>query len=66
MPQAPKSTDRQEIIQRMLEALQTPVKDLTKWEENFLESVTEQFESRRSLSDRQFEILDELYNEKTG
>ena len=66
MPQLPKPKDRQEVIQRMLEALEAPVKELTKWEENFLESVKEQFESRHSLSDRQFEILDGIYNDKTG
>jgi len=50
----------------MLEALKTPVKELSKWEENFLESVAEQFEPRHSLSERQYEILDNLYSEKTG
>jgi hypothetical protein len=66
MPPVPNPTARQEAIQRMLEALKTPVKELSKWEENFLESVAEQFETRHSLSERQYEILDNLYSEKTG
>lgn len=56
---------RKKQIQEMLDALQTPSKELTKWEENFLESLAEQFETRGTLSDRQFEILDRIYTEKT-
>jgi hypothetical protein len=54
-----------ELIQHMLDALQTPHKELTKWEENFLESIGDQFEKRGSLSDRQTEILERIYAEKT-
>lgn len=56
---------RKKQIQEMLEALETPSKELTKWEENFLESLAEQFEKRGTLSDRQFEILDRIHTEKT-
>ena len=57
--------DRRQVIQQMLNQLETPSKDLTKWEENFLESIAEQFETRGTLSDKQYEILDRIYAEKT-
>lgn len=61
----PSAQDRQALIQHMLTALETPSKSLTKWEENFVESLTEQFERKKSLSDRQLEILDRIYTENT-
>lgn len=64
MPQA--SPQQQAIIQSMFQALDTPSKDLTKWEENFLESISEQFEQSKSLSERQLEILQRIYDEKTS
>jgi hypothetical protein len=56
---------RKEVIQQMLHALESPHKDLTEWEENFLESIAKQFDRSGSLSDKQFEILDRIYAEKT-
>ena len=57
---------RTTLIQHMLDALETPHKDLTSWEETFIGSLAEQFDSRRSLSDRQFDILERIYTEKTA
>lgn len=57
--------DKRAVIQQMLEQLETPSKVLSKWEENFLESIADQFQRSGSLSDRQFEILDRIYSEKT-
>lgn len=34
---------------------------LTTWENNFLDSVREQFEKKRQLSSKQFEILERIY-----
>ena len=56
---------QQQAIQHMLQTLESPSKELTKWEENFLESITEQFQKRQSLSERQYEILERIYAEKT-
>lgn len=58
--------DKKAVIEQMLQALETPSKTLTKWEENFLESIADQFKTRHSLSERQFEILDRIYSEKTS
>lgn len=39
--------------------------NLTKWELDFMESITEQFEKRNSISDKQEEILERIYTDKT-
>ena len=39
--------------------------NLTKWEKDFMESITEQFAGRKSISDKQEEILERIYAEKT-
>jgi len=54
------------LIKHMLTSLETPNEELTKWEENFIESVSEQFGKKNNLSDRQIEILDKIYAEKTS
>jgi len=48
-----------------IEAAQLAGEKLTKWEENFLESISEQLTERGSLSERQVEILERIYAEKT-
>lgn len=58
--------DPKAFIAHMLAELETPAKSLSKWEEDFVESVSEQFERRGSLSDRQAEILERIYAEKTA
>lgn len=37
---------------------------LSKWEQNFVESLVDQWNRRHSLSDRQKEILERIYVEK--
>lgn len=59
----PKTPD---MIRHMLDELQTPAKTLTAWELNFLESISDQFEERSTLSDSQFEVLERIYAEKTS
>lgn len=41
-------------------------RNLSKWELGFMESITEQFEKTNSISDRQEEILERIYSEKTS
>jgi len=55
-----------ELARHMLELLESPSKELTKWEENFIESVTDQYQTKQWLSDRQLEILEKIYAEKTA
>lgn len=37
---------------------------LNDWESNFIESITEQWESRRSLSDKQKEVLGRIWDKQ--
>jgi hypothetical protein len=50
----------------MLDSLKTPSRELTKWEEDFIESVDEQFTEHGGLSVKQLEILEQIYAEKTS
>jgi hypothetical protein len=58
--------EQQTLASHMLKALESPSRELTKWEEDFLESVGEQFEERGHLSERQMEIVERIYSEKTA
>jgi hypothetical protein len=53
-------------IQYMLTALESPRKELSKWEEDFLDSVRDYFERRRVLTERQADMLERIYTEKTA
>jgi hypothetical protein len=59
-------TDKEKLIIHMLESLETPRGELNSWELDFVGSLREQFETRRSLSERQFEVLERIYTEKTA
>lgn len=52
-------------IQDWFEQLEEHADALTKWEYEFVASLQEQFERRGSLSDRQVEVLEKIYAEKT-
>ena len=58
--------ERDKLIDHMFSSLDSPSKELTKWEEDFLASIYEQWEARRWLSEKQYEILDRIYAEKTS
>ncbi len=53
-----------EVVAGWIDMVINDSKGLTKWEENFVDSIAEQFEKTRSLSDRQEEILERIYTEK--
>lgn len=52
-------------ITEFLSALENPYKALTTWEQDFIISITDQFNMRGTLSDKQFNILERIYTEKT-
>ena len=54
-----------ETIARMLQACDDDTDRLSKWEADFIESIAEQYEERGTLSDKQTEILERIYSEKT-
>ncbi len=49
---------------QMLEKLEAPYKVLTAWEQDFVESVTDQFNRNGRLSERQFQVLERIHEEK--
>ena len=53
------------LIKEWIEYVQVQGVNLTKWEESFIESIAEQFELKQWISDKQEEILERLYTEKT-
>ena len=52
---------RSQMIKRMLSVLEDTTK-LTKWESDFITSVSEQFELKGNLSQKQCEIIERLYD----
>lgn len=54
-----------DVIEEWLRALQDARHRLNKWECDFVDSVTEQFERRKSISDKQEEILERIYEDRT-
>jgi hypothetical protein len=54
-----------DIHTRWAEYCQEEGRGLTKWEEEFLDSVLNQLRTGRNLSERQAEILERIYVEKT-
>lgn len=60
-----KTSNDPENIDHFLACLRNPKRTLTQWEENFLDSVEYQYNNKRTLTDKQFEILERIYSEKT-
>ena len=58
-------TQSKEVIADWIAQIQEEGKGLTNWEEAFILSIQEQFELRGSISDRQEEILERIYAERT-
>lgn len=48
-----------------VDIIQCKGRGLTKWEEDFIESLAEQIQVRASISEKQEEILERIYAEKT-
>lgn len=56
---------RRKVIKYMLDELEN-ADSLTKWEEEFTESISVQFETKKNLSERQCEILEKIYEKVTS
>lgn len=52
-------------IQSFFDALEQPAKPLTSWESGFVASIKDQFDRTGSLSEKQFEVLERIFVEKT-
>lgn len=53
------------VYRQWVEMIQTEGRGLTKWEEDFVSSIEEQLQSH-GISERQAEILERIYAEKTS
>ena len=58
-------THPKEVISHWIITINDEGRNLSKWETDFMESVTEQFEDRGSVSDKQEEIIERIYADKT-
>ena len=52
------------VIESWLEAIEAEGRGLTKWENDFVTSVSEQFSERGTLSEKQEEILERIYTDR--
>lgn len=55
-----------EVIKHWIDTVKAEGRNLTKWETDFIESLADQFDARGSVSEKQQEILERIYAEKTA
>ena len=60
----PEEVNNPALVQHYIDSLDPS--DLTDWERTFVSSVSEQFEKRGTLSNKQCATLQKIYNEKGG
>lgn len=53
---------RRETIKYMIEFCQSQLENLSHWEQNFIESVSEQFDEKGNLTDTQCDKLEQIYD----
>ena len=54
-----------EKVKRWVDAIQDQGRGLSEWEESFVDSCIRQFKAKGSLSDKQCDILERIYSERT-
>jgi hypothetical protein len=59
------TTDAKVLAEWIRMVHEEAAKPLTDWELSFMESITDQFERTGRLSERQVEILERIYADKT-
>ena len=59
-----KMINHPDTIRYWLEIIRTEAKTLTKWEEDFIDSVSEQFATNRYLSNKQEAIIEKIYKKE--
>lgn len=53
-----------EAIDHLYKSLENPMKPLSQWEVDFIVSTYDQFSRSGTLSVRQFDVLERIYDEK--
>lgn len=56
------SEPRKQMINAMITSCRESLDELTKWEQDFITSVDNQFVVKGNLSNRQCEILEQIYD----
>ncbi len=59
------SRKEQDKLEYWIQRVQVDGKGLTKWEDDFIESLVVQWKEKRWMSEKQAEILERIYSEKT-
>jgi hypothetical protein len=59
-------TQSPQVIEHWITTVNEEGRNLSKWELDFMESITDQFKTRNWISDKQEEILERIYAEKTS
>lgn len=54
-----------QVYQSWVDALNENIDELTKWEEDFVDSIAERLQRKVNLTERQAEVLERIYSEKT-
>jgi hypothetical protein len=54
--------ERKKMISYMLATIAIEYDELSPWEQNFIDSINEQFQNKGTLSDRQCEKLEQIYD----
>ena len=54
-----------DIIEHWLTTIKDEGRNLTKWEEDFVDNIMDQWSQRRFISDKQEDILERIYAERT-
>jgi hypothetical protein len=57
--------DKAAIISHWIAVINEEGRGLTKWETDFMYSITEQWEEKGWMSNRQVEILERIYGNRT-
>lgn len=53
------------VIQEWIDAISEHGRNLTKWEQDFFDNIADQFSERKWISDKQEEILERIYANRT-
>ena len=59
-------TQKPEVIEHWINTINEEGRNLSKWELSFMESITDQFSRSNTVSDKQEEILERIYADKTS
>lgn len=57
--------EEKKLIEEWFKEIDEKGVNLTKWEEDFMDSIKEQYKERKYLSMKQMEILERIYADRT-